>query len=253
MTPYVIDQQKQNQIAILLIVLLAVSFALGYAFGFQNAKIDMSDTIAQAQEKIVIPDDATQGKESTASVDIPEQVETSVNKDSTAAGKKTRPAVVKKEVTTGTGKKQPVVKKQTIVAKPVKLPAEKPPVVKAKPIVKPKPEVVNKPVAPEIIPPVPVVSAIQEQEDSVATQATDKSQRYSIQAGMFEGRDNALKFIDELKTSGFEAYLRDFVSSSGSVKYNVRVGDFDERQQVEETLVTFKQKFTSPAYIVINK
>ncbi|MCW9005616.1 MAG: hypothetical protein OQK70_10155, partial [Gammaproteobacteria bacterium] len=59
------------------------------------------------------------------------------------------------------------------------------------------------------------------------------------------------KFLDELLSNGFDAYLVDFVSSSGVVKYNVRFGRSEDRNTSRQRLVEFRQAFTTPAYIVI--
>lgn len=260
MTPYVIDEQKQNQIAIILIIALAVSFALGYAFGFQNAMIDRSDEPAPISENAPLAETtASQAAESIPLAEQPEQTEPVNKADEPTEQKKNSPAPEKKTVKAETSKTPVVaVKPPPVVAKPVKLPAvTKAQEVKAKPEIVRKPEPVPLPVAqqssPELKNTQQLDITVSTDEVSPGTQLTDKTQRYSIQAGMFESRDNALKFIDELKVSGFEAYLSDFVSSGGSVKYNVRFGGFEERQQVENELAAFKQKFSSPAYIIINK
>ncbi|VAW68494.1 hypothetical protein MNBD_GAMMA09-3144 [hydrothermal vent metagenome] len=74
---------------------------------------------------------------------------------------------------------------------------------------------------------------------------------YSVQAGMFASKVNAASFIDRLAEKNFEAYVSDFVSTSGAVKYNVRVGRFEERDQARELLRKFQKSFSSPAYVVI--
>jgi len=73
---------------------------------------------------------------------------------------------------------------------------------------------------------------------------------YSIQAGMFASRVNASSFIDKLAEKGFKAYVSNFVSTSGAVKYNVRVGRFEKRDQARVLLREFQTHFSSPAYVV---
>ncbi len=74
---------------------------------------------------------------------------------------------------------------------------------------------------------------------------------YSIQAGMFSNEENATSFIEKLSVKKFDAYLSSFVSSSGALKYNVRVGKFEKREQARELLKEFQKSFSSPAYVVI--
>jgi len=76
---------------------------------------------------------------------------------------------------------------------------------------------------------------------------------YSIQAGMFASEVNANSFIEKLKIKQFDAYVSDFVSSSGATKYNVRVGKFEQREQARLVLKEFQKSFSSPAYVVITK
>ncbi|MCW8934029.1 MAG: SPOR domain-containing protein [Gammaproteobacteria bacterium] len=76
---------------------------------------------------------------------------------------------------------------------------------------------------------------------------------YSIQAGMFASEANANSFIDKLAAKQFDAYVSSFMSSSGTTKYNVRVGRFAEREQARELLKEFQKSFSSPAYVVISR
>ena len=74
---------------------------------------------------------------------------------------------------------------------------------------------------------------------------------YSIQAGMFASETNANSFIEKLSAKQFDAYVSSFVSSSGAIKYNVRVGKFEQRDQARVLLDEFQKTFSSPAYVVI--
>jgi len=76
---------------------------------------------------------------------------------------------------------------------------------------------------------------------------------YSIQAGMFASEANANSFIDKLSAKKFDAYVSSFMSSSGTTKYNVRVGRFAEREQARLLLKEFQKSFSSPAYVVITR
>ncbi len=70
---------------------------------------------------------------------------------------------------------------------------------------------------------------------------------------MFSSETNANSFIEKLAAKKFDAYLSSFVSSSGAVKYNVRVGRFAQRDQARVLLKDFQQSFSSPAYVVISQ
>jgi len=93
------------------------------------------------------------------------------------------------------------------------------------------------------------------------TQATDEGMGnvtsegrvYSIQAGMFASEANARSFIEKLAEKKFEAYVSDFVSTSGAIKFNVRVGRFEQRDQARVLLRDFQKEFSSPAYVVITE
>ncbi len=76
---------------------------------------------------------------------------------------------------------------------------------------------------------------------------------YSIQAGMFSSKTNAHSFIKKLSEKQFNAYLSEFSSSSGAIKYNVRVGKFEQRDQARDRLKELQKDFSSPAYVVITR
>ncbi len=89
---------------------------------------------------------------------------------------------------------------------------------------------------------------------TATNQAEAENRRYySIQAGMFASKTNAMSFIEKLAGKNFEAYMSDFVSSSGTVKYNVRVGRFENRDQARSQLREYQKSFTTPAYVVITQ
>ena len=68
---------------------------------------------------------------------------------------------------------------------------------------------------------------------------------------MFASETNANSFIEKLSAKQFDAYVSSFVSSSGAIKYNVRVGKFEQRDQARVLLDDFQKAFSSPAYVVI--
>ena len=92
-------------------------------------------------------------------------------------------------------------------------------------------------------------------KDAAAEQATDdnKTQAYAVQVGMFANRDNAQKLVYELVDNGFDAYMDEFVSSSGELKYNVRFGRYVDRASVQSKLAEYKRTYSAPAYIIITK
>ena len=80
---------------------------------------------------------------------------------------------------------------------------------------------------------------------------TDNQRFYAVQVGMFSSKGNAQNFVEKLSEKKFEAHVSDFVSSSGSTKYNVRIGRFQERDEARALLREFQNFFTTPAYVVI--
>jgi cell division septation protein DedD len=93
------------------------------------------------------------------------------------------------------------------------------------------------------------VQAVDENQGNM----TSEGRVYSIQAGMFASEANARSFIEKLAEKKFDAYASDFVSTSGAIKYNVRVGRFEQRDQARVLLRDFQKTFSSPAYVVITE
>ena len=90
--------------------------------------------------------------------------------------------------------------------------------------------------------------------DGAASKQQSQNKRiYSIQAGMFASKANAESFIGKLENRKFDAYVSEFQSTSGTIKYNVRVGRFDEREKARTLLKEFQKSFSSPAYVVITQ
>ncbi|HEY9049977.1 MAG TPA: SPOR domain-containing protein, partial [Gammaproteobacteria bacterium] len=97
----------------------------------------------------------------------------------------------------------------------------------------------------------PATSAASAETTSAQQSATSNQRLYSIQAGMFASKTNAQSFIEKLSEKDFAAYVAEFVSSDGAVKYNVRVGHFASREQARDRLKDYQQIFSTPAYVVI--
>ncbi|HEX5635469.1 MAG TPA: SPOR domain-containing protein, partial [Gammaproteobacteria bacterium] len=160
----------------------------------------------------------------------------------------------------------PVVKPAAapVPVKPVVKPVVTvPPVVTPKPVVPapaPVAPVVNKPVpvapvttpavAPVVVPsPTPVTPTESITNSSLSAEAANTV--YTVQAGVFENRDNAMKLVNELNNKGFDAYVDEVVTGSGDSKFNVRFGRHSDREQVQRKLTRFKQLYTTSAYIIV--
>ena len=89
--------------------------------------------------------------------------------------------------------------------------------------------------------------------DSDPAQDNSSAQAFAVQVGMFANRDNAQKLVYELIDNGYDAYMDEFVSTSGELKYNVRFGRYADRASVQSRLAEYKQAYNSPAYIIITK
>lgn len=103
-------------------------------------------------------------------------------------------------------------------------------------------------------------SATQTTEDEINLDQIEDDQieltgitQYSVQVGMFSSKENASKFVQQLEEKSFAAYLVNFTASNGKEKYNVRLGPFADRPTAKEKMSSYKEFFTTPAYIVINK
>lgn len=75
---------------------------------------------------------------------------------------------------------------------------------------------------------------------------------YSLQLGMFRDKDNALRMIDDLQSKQHKAYLFEAADPTGRLRYNVRSGQYHNRQRAENALAAYKANFTASAYIVID-
>ena len=150
-------------------------------------------------------------------------------------------------------------------APPVVAPPPPPPprqVVTPPPVVKPvpvtpvnvaPPAVINKPAA------VPVDNTSVVAEPEVSSETITNSSlsdaasntQYTVQAGAFDNRDNAMKLVADLNAKGFDAYAAESINSIGEIKFNVRFGRHSERDLVQKRLARFKQLYTTSAYIIV--
>ena len=76
--------------------------------------------------------------------------------------------------------------------------------------------------------------------------------KYSVQAGMFGSLTNANKFLEQLQSAGFAAYMQPHQAPDGVIRYNVRFGQFASKADAEQRLTTYKKGFSTPAYVIVN-
>jgi cell division septation protein DedD len=217
MKVFVINQEQLVRYGLLTLAAVVLSFLLGFLSALQLATPEPSEVsgLPLSQEAEQAGEAVTDSADSTQSS---EAGSTEDATDTAEAEKKSQPEVKTEQKTT-----------------PAKA--------EARPEPKPEPE-------PE---PAPVVANTEPPVKKPAQQpATNSNQRvYSIQTGMFASKTNAQSFIDKLSEKNFAAYVAEFVSSDGAVKYNVRVGHFPSREQARERLKDYQRLFSSPAYVVI--
>ncbi len=231
MKVFVIDQAQLVRYALLALAAVVLSFLLGFLSALQLATppssevsvLQMSEEAAQTEETPANPPDSTQSSGSNSTEESTEAA------TAAEAEKKSQPKVTTEQKTTQ--------------QKPEPKPA--PPLAKAKqPAKKPSPSA--QPDSQATTPSATAETTVAEQPAPAGNQRV-----YSIQAGMFASKTNAQSFIDKLSEKGFAAYVAEFVSSDGAVKYNVRVGHFSSREQARERLKEYQQLFSSLAYVVI--
>ncbi len=236
MKVFVIDQAQLVRYALLTLAAVVLSFLLGFLSALQLAMpqpsevsvLQMSEEAAQTDEiSADSPADSLDSTQPSGSESTDESTEAATAAE---AEKKSQPEVKTEQKTT----------QQKSEAQP-----------ESRPKSRPEPE------------PTPV-AAIAEQPVTESPQSTTNvsvaakppapasNQRvYSIQAGMFASKTNAQSFIEKLSEKNFAAYVAEFNSSDGAVKYNVRVGHFPRREQARERLKEYQQLFSTPAYVVI--
>lgn len=228
MKVFVIDQAQLVRYALLTLAAVVLSFLLGFLSALQLATPPPSEvSVLQMSEEAVQTDETSADSTQPSGSESTEESEESTEAAKAAEAEK---------------KSQPKVKTEQ------KTPQQKP---EARPETKPEPK------------PTPVVAkagqpATQSSQSVTNVSVVAKSsspasnQRvYSIQAGMFASKTNAQSFIEKLTEKDFAAYVAEFVSSDGAVKYNVRVGHFPSREQARERLKEYQQLFSTPAYVVI--
>lgn len=242
MSPLLIDQQKIKQLAILYVVSLVLAFSAGYYLAYQlpekkpqSRAPEVKKILPSTDLKTAAPSEK-KGKAS-AGEKKPSVKKNKTEKIKAKPEKKKKP---KKE----TKKSAPKTPKKTSADKGKKTRLKKPE--KKAQIKKTKPELKLAPLKTEIEP-------AQNTPPEKLALRENKNKNFSIQVGAFASQENAQKLVDEIKAKGFEAYISEYVSTKGVVKYNVRFGHFNEKTQARKRLDAFKQIFTMPAYVIINQ
>lgn len=231
MKVFVIDQAQLVRYALLTLAAVVLSFLLGFLSALQLATPPPSEVSV-----LQLPEDAAQTDETSADspADSPDSTQPSGSESTEESEESTEAA----KATEAEKKSQLEVKteQKTTPQKPVAKPEPKPTPVVAKagqPATQSPRSATN-------------VSVVAKSSSPASNQRV-----YSIQAGMFASKTNAQSFIEKLTEKDFAAYVAEFVSSDGAVKYNVRVGHFPSREQARERLKEYQQLFSTPAYVVI--
>ncbi len=263
MKTYLISQEQIKQFVVLLVIAMLAVFFAGYYLGGQGQKgssmsaknIDITNAVDTEVDTRILENSPANIKDNT------EKAKSEQN-ETTQKNKVVNAAVSQKADSHKTDDNKKKAEQQAIERKKAeKKKAEKRKVEKKKAEEKTRKEAAKKAEArkksaqkdkaskaatlkqPEKTPQLSVISSVN----------LKPGQRYySIQAGMFASKVNASSFIDKLAEKDFKAYVSNFVSTSGAIKYNVRVGRFEKRQQARVLLREFQKHFSSPAYVVIS-
>ena len=273
MNAYVINQDQIKQYIAIAIAALVLSFIFGYIVGNIGDKSDQVAVVDTGVEPIVASDvDSSSIDENESAI---KSADKTINKPVTKkTGDKTKAKQSKSDNKKAAEKKpeqkkivKKVAPKKVAKAKPKPVKKEKPKEVKTA-AVKQKVKTETKQsaknstdvkksllsnIAATNKQPQLDVSTLPNEMSMPKDEVTDGKRLYSIQAGMFASKTNALSFIEKLSAQKFDAYVTDFVSTSGAVKYNVRVGRFEERDKAREKLQDYQKYFSTPAYVVISQ
>lgn len=249
MKAFVINEDQIIKAGMALTGVVIAFFLLGYYVGSKNL---ITDNGAQQENKAAV--ESTKPAEGVAAkTDKSPKLEAQAVKP-----EKKNKALVKKKTETKQPKK--VLKKADVKKKEVKRKVAKAETKKRVEKAKVKPAVTQKkPAKKERVKTnetktAAVMAASSANASSIKEAAVITGERfYSIQAGMFASEANANSFIEKLSQKQFNAYVSDFVSTSGATKYNVRVGKFEQRDQARLLLKEFQKSFSSPAYVVITQ
>ena len=255
MKAYVIDQNQLKQYIFIAIAALVLSFAFGYIVGggqngtFQEEpKTTINTAVTDTHSELAMKKDANalsgKAEKKIVQKDLKKPKSEKKKTETKKSIKKDKTVVKKTSTNKSASKPSTTEKKKTVVQKKT---VEKE---KKSASTKPKVAAVNAATTED-----KSTSAKAESSDSLIQDKgqVDDKRSYSIQAGMFASKNNAESFIEKLSVEKFDAYVSDFVSTSGAVKYNVRVGRFEERNKAREKLKEYQKFFSTPAYVVISQ
>ena len=273
MNAYVIDQNQLKKYVVEIVVALVIAFSLGFVLGMQQSKVD--NEIAQHEKS---RDQKT--LEGEAAETTPTDAETDSKKTALSSAEKIKLAKEKTANEKIDLKEQEKIAQEKLALKKLaekklaKQKLEKEKLAKQK-LAKEKlakEKLAKEKLAREKLEKEKQAKAALEKKNLEAKQAAETNKTtessgiaapapveqtqsntrvFSIQAGMFASKSNADSFIKKLEAKQFKAYVSDFQSSTGTTKYNVRVGRFDNREQARDLLKDFQKSFTTPAYVVI--
>jgi len=284
MKAYVINQDQLKQYIAMSVIALIFSFSFGYVLGGMEQENNQA-AAEKASESNKALDESESLTDKDAPADATQQTKKLADKPTVNKKSDTKKQTKKPEVKKSVAKKQPSKTKPESKKQAVKKVATKKPeakkkvskkVVEAKKTVKPKEKAKTVNTAKSNTTKSPAPKTVSKNSSTVSSKsksepiktdlastpskqteqknALDENKRlYSIQAGMFASKNNAESFIEKLAEENFVAYVTDFVSTSGAVKYNVRVGHFDERDKARERLKEYQKFFSTPAYVVISQ
>ena len=242
MNAYVINDEQIKQYILIAVASLIVAFFMGYFVGLPN-DIEQNEMAPLVHKEL--------NGQADKEKEVIKENKTEINSAKSNKNKEKNKYIkdVKKKVE---NKKQANKIKPTLTkVKVVKVKPIKPIVVKSKPkIIKSTKASIKPGVSKPTVNPV-TKKAIKNQVSKSILASANKF--YSIQAGMFASKTNAQSFIEKIALKKYDAYISDFLSSSGTVKYNVRIGRFEQRDKARKLLKDFQKSFSTPAYVVITQ
>ena len=231
MNHIVIDYQQRQRYLVIFVASIIFSFVLGLWFGYHSVstKIITSDTLHDGSPYNSENPPAMQG-----------------------SGDNTVPAVARPVANS-----KPLAKPESKAISTVKVAA--PAVLKPSAVAAPSKPVISKPAVVEPVLPAPVDAPVDAPNGVTMSEpithnnssAVTANTQYTVQAGVFESRDNAMKLVAELGTKGFDAYVDEVGSNTGDTKFNVRFSRNSDRDYVQKRLARFKQLYTTSAYIIV--
>jgi cell division protein FtsN len=290
MNAFVIDEEQIKKVGIVIVGAVVIAFISGYYLGSKNSSVVEEHNQTEQQKEVLEPVNESQpvvtslnksskAKDSKATKNNTPKNKVSKNKENRkkiSKNKDTKDKSAKNKALNSKGKAKDKTKTKTKTTKTAtkavksekpsknKLDANKTP--NSKKLATSKNTKIDKTqnnVKNSVSENKPLIN--KKNTDLVVAKAETKStgvsesepvldeKVYSIQAGMFSSEKNAKSFIEKLSVKKFDAYVSDFVSSSGVIKYNVRVGRFAKRDQARQLLKEFQKSFSSPAYVVITQ